>query len=51
VVLLGATSVEQLASNLRALEVRGGPVLLRRLDALREDPRAYWDRRAALPWT
>jgi aryl-alcohol dehydrogenase-like predicted oxidoreductase len=51
VVLLGATSVEQLGSNLRALEIRGGPALLRRLDGLREDPVAYWSARAALPWT
>jgi aryl-alcohol dehydrogenase-like predicted oxidoreductase len=51
VVLLGASSVEQLASNLRALEVRTGPALLRRLDGLREQPADYWERRGALPWT
>jgi aryl-alcohol dehydrogenase-like predicted oxidoreductase len=51
VVLLGATTVEQLASNLRALEVRGGPALLRRLDPLREEPASYWNARASLPWT
>jgi aryl-alcohol dehydrogenase-like predicted oxidoreductase len=51
VVLLGASSVEQLQSNLRALGVRAGPALLSRLEGLREDPAAYWSARAALPWT
>ncbi len=51
VVLLGAGSVDQLRSNLRALEVRGGPALLSRLDGLRESPAAYWGARASLPWT
>jgi aryl-alcohol dehydrogenase-like predicted oxidoreductase len=51
VVLLGASSVEQLRSNLRALGVRAGPALLSRLEGLREDPGAYWSARAALPWT
>ena len=51
VVLLGATTVEQLRANLAALEIRAGPALLRRLDGMREDPGAYWSKRAALPWT
>ncbi len=51
VVLLGATTPAQAASNLRALELRGGPALLARLDRMREDPAAYWSRRAQLPWT
>jgi aryl-alcohol dehydrogenase-like predicted oxidoreductase len=51
VVLLGATTVDQLRANLRALEIQAGPALLRRLDGMREDPGAYWRARAALPWT
>jgi aryl-alcohol dehydrogenase-like predicted oxidoreductase len=51
VVLLGAGTVEQLRSNLKALEIRAGPALLRRLDGLREPPSAYWDARSGLRWT
>jgi aryl-alcohol dehydrogenase-like predicted oxidoreductase len=51
VVLLGPDSVEQLRSNLRALELPASPALLGRLDGLREDPVAYWSARAAQPWT
>jgi aryl-alcohol dehydrogenase-like predicted oxidoreductase len=51
VVLLGPVTVEQLRSNLRALEVRSGPALLARVDGLRRDPAAYWRERAALLWT
>jgi aryl-alcohol dehydrogenase-like predicted oxidoreductase len=51
VVLLGAATVEQVRSNLRALEVRAGPALLARLEGVRQDPAAYWSARAALPWT
>jgi aryl-alcohol dehydrogenase-like predicted oxidoreductase len=51
VVLLGAVTVEQFRSNLRALEVRPGPALLARLEPLRQDPAAYWRQRAALTWT
>ncbi|HET8540996.1 MAG TPA: aldo/keto reductase [Anaeromyxobacter sp.] len=51
VVLLGAVTVEQLRSNLRALEVSAGPALLARLEALRRDPAAYWRERSALTWT
>jgi aryl-alcohol dehydrogenase-like predicted oxidoreductase len=51
VVLLGAVTVEQLRSNLRALEVRSGPALLARVDGLRRDAAAYWRERAALLWT
>jgi aryl-alcohol dehydrogenase-like predicted oxidoreductase len=50
VVLLGASTVEQLHANLRALELRGAPGLAG-LDELREDPGSYWSARAALPWT
>ncbi len=51
VVLLGPDSVDQLRSNLRALEVPAGPALLSRFDGLRQDPGTYWRVRAALPWT
>ncbi len=51
VVLLGAVTVEQLRSNLRALEVRPDPALLVRVESLRRDPAAYWRERAALTWT
>jgi aryl-alcohol dehydrogenase-like predicted oxidoreductase len=46
VVLSGAATVEQLASNLRALEVPGAV----ELDDVVEQRDAYWARRAALPW-
>jgi aryl-alcohol dehydrogenase-like predicted oxidoreductase len=51
VVLLGAATVEQLQSNVRALELRAGPALLARLEGLRQEPAVYWSARAALPWT
>jgi aryl-alcohol dehydrogenase-like predicted oxidoreductase len=51
VVLLGASTVDQLRSNLRAAEVRAGPALLSRLEGLREDSASYWTKRATLPWT
>ena len=51
VVLLGAGTVEQLRSNLKAPEIRAGPALLRRLDGLRESPSAYWGARSGLRWT
>jgi aryl-alcohol dehydrogenase-like predicted oxidoreductase len=46
VVLSGAVTVEQLESNLRALEAEYDG----RHDDLVEDPEAYWSARAALPW-
>jgi aryl-alcohol dehydrogenase-like predicted oxidoreductase len=51
VVLLGATTTEQLASNLAAATVRLPPDALERLAPLREDADTYWRRRAALPWS
>lgn len=51
VVLLGAATQSQLASNLRAQTWQLGGEERRRLEALREKPEAYWARRAALPWT
>jgi aryl-alcohol dehydrogenase-like predicted oxidoreductase len=46
VVLSGAATVEQLESNLRALETEydGDD------DHLVEDPDTYWSARSALPW-
>jgi len=51
VVLSGAATVETLRSNLLAPDVRGVDEIEERLAGLREDPKAYWDRRSALPWS
>lgn len=51
VVLLGASTRAQLASNLTARALRLPDSLRGELSALREEPAAYWRRRAALPWT
>ncbi|MEW1646707.1 aldo/keto reductase [Streptomyces sp. NPDC091219] len=50
VVLSGAATVGQLASNLHAAVVDLSDDQLARLDALAEDPRTYWARRGSLPW-
>ncbi|MDX6361606.1 MAG: hypothetical protein QOC85_609, partial [Streptomyces sp.] len=50
VVLSGAATVQQLASNLHAAVVDLDDDQLARLDALAEEPRAYWERRGQLPW-
>jgi aryl-alcohol dehydrogenase-like predicted oxidoreductase len=50
VVLLGASTTEQLASYLRALDLHLAPRVLDGLANLREDAGSYWARRAALPW-
>ena len=50
VVLSGASTVEQLESNLAAPELARDGELERRLGELREEPAAYWDTRAGLPW-
>ncbi|WNG42735.1 aldo/keto reductase [Archangium minus] len=50
VVLSGAATVEQLQSNLRALEVKLGDEAHERLRALTETPETYWAKRSALPW-
>jgi aryl-alcohol dehydrogenase-like predicted oxidoreductase len=50
VVLSGATTVDQLQSNLAALEVGYDEELDRRLAPLVEEPAEYWSTRAALPW-
>ncbi|HET6643410.1 MAG TPA: aldo/keto reductase [Gaiellaceae bacterium] len=50
VALSGATTVEQLQSNLAALDVKWEEELNRRLAPLAEKPAQYWTTRAALPW-
>ncbi|MEV5440448.1 aldo/keto reductase [Streptomyces sp. NPDC052682] len=50
VVLSGAATVTQLASNLHAAAVDLDDDQLARLTALAEEPRAYWERRSRLPW-
>jgi aryl-alcohol dehydrogenase-like predicted oxidoreductase len=50
VVLSGAATVQQLASNLHAAVVDLDDGRLALLDALAEEPRAYWERRGQLPW-
>ncbi|MFD4971006.1 aldo/keto reductase [Streptomyces sp. NPDC058424] len=49
-VLSGAATPGQLASNLHAPAVDLDEDQLARLDALAEEPRAYWERRGQLPW-
>jgi aryl-alcohol dehydrogenase-like predicted oxidoreductase len=50
VALSGATTVEQLESNLAALDVGYDDELDRRLEPLTEKPDRYWSTRGALPW-
>ncbi|MFF9097915.1 MULTISPECIES: aldo/keto reductase [unclassified Streptomyces] len=50
VVLSGAATTEQLASNLHAPAVDLDDEQLTRLTALTEEPRAYWEQRSRLPW-
>ncbi|MBQ0829750.1 aldo/keto reductase [Streptomyces tagetis] len=50
VVLSGAATALQLASNLHAAVVDLTDDQLTRLAGLAEDPRAYWERRGRLPW-
>ncbi|MFF5186803.1 aldo/keto reductase [Streptomyces sp. NPDC000345] len=50
VVLSGAATAAQLASNLHAAVVDLDEEQLAVLTALAEHPREYWERRAALPW-
>ncbi|MFF5252041.1 aldo/keto reductase [Streptomyces leeuwenhoekii] len=50
VVLSGAATTTQLASNLHATAVDLDDDQLARLADLAEDPRAYWQRRGQLPW-
>ncbi|MER5859051.1 aldo/keto reductase [Streptomyces sp900105245] len=50
VVLSGAATLDQLVSNLHAPAVDLDEEPLARLDALAEEPGAYWERRGQLPW-
>jgi aryl-alcohol dehydrogenase-like predicted oxidoreductase len=50
VALSGATTVEQLRSNLAALDVDYDDELDRQLEPLVEEPAEYWATRSALPW-
>lgn len=50
VVLSGAASPEQVASNVRALCVRWDDAAASRLAALAESPETYWDRRSRMEW-
>lgn len=50
VVLSGAATATQLASNLHAPAVDLTDDHLSRLAALTEEPHAYWERRGRLPW-
>ncbi|MFC8518828.1 aldo/keto reductase [Streptomyces sp. NPDC057257] len=50
VVLSGAATVTQLASNLHAAVVDLNEDQLNRLAELVEDPQEYWTRRSSLPW-
>ena len=50
VVLSGAATVAELASNLVARVLDLGPDVLERLDAIGEDAKTYWEKRSELPW-
>ncbi|CAL9616476.1 aldo/keto reductase [Streptomyces sp. Tu 3180] len=50
VVLSGAATTAQLASNLHAAAVDLTDEQVSRLAGLAEEPRAYWERRGRLPW-
>jgi len=50
VVLSGATTVEQLSSNLEALLVNLPATELEALETLTEPPRDYWLQRQSIPW-
>ena len=50
-VLSGASTVQQLHSNLKAIEVDWGESLERELASLTEPADRYWDTRSGLPWT
>lgn len=50
VVLTGAVTVQQLRSNVRALDVTLEPGALHALGAMATPPERYWSERASLPW-
>ncbi|MET9531838.1 MULTISPECIES: aldo/keto reductase [unclassified Streptomyces] len=51
VVLSGAATAVQLSANLHAAVADLGDEQLERLAGLREEPAAYWQQRAKLPWS
>ena len=51
IVLLGASTVAQVESNRRALDLKPTSAQLEQLGTLREAPAAYWQRRAGLAWS
>jgi len=50
VVLSGAATPEQLASNITALDISQKPITAEQLTSLREPSQDYWAERSALPW-
>jgi aryl-alcohol dehydrogenase-like predicted oxidoreductase len=50
VVLSGAVTMEQLQSNVRALDIRLHPAAMGALAGLAEDPATYWQTRSRLQW-
>ena len=50
VVLSGAATVDHVRSNARAVSLHLDDATLARLDALQEDPAAYWQTRSELEW-
>jgi aryl-alcohol dehydrogenase-like predicted oxidoreductase len=51
VVLSGAVTVDQVRSNVHALDVRLSPVQRQMLAGLTQSADLYWSRRASRPWT
>ncbi len=51
VVLVGASTVDQLRSNVAAQDVVLSAAELEALAGLAEEPASYWSRRSDLPWT
>jgi aryl-alcohol dehydrogenase-like predicted oxidoreductase len=50
VVLSGAVTIEQLQSNVHALDIVLDPAAMGALAGLAEDPATYWQTRSSLKW-
>jgi aryl-alcohol dehydrogenase-like predicted oxidoreductase len=50
IVLSGAVTIEQLRSNVRALDIGLDPAAMGTLAGLAEDPATYWQTRSSLKW-
>ena len=50
IVLSGAVTMEQLRSNVRALDIGLDPAAIGALAGLAEDPATYWQTRSSLKW-